>query len=159
MRPLLMTALAGALLLTVAPRGHAQSADYPPASGHMVIIPPSYPAPGGLGSDYVETFPGLTPNQATAPATVQPVVPGTRTVGPRVRARGQRGARVYSRGYQAPAPYATQLPQGQLYWPGSYMAPGYTPFSRYQTYGQGYVQSPYGSNYWGGYYKGFALGY
>ena len=33
----------------------------------------------------------------------------------RVRGRAARGTRVYSRGYnQAPAPYATQLPRGQL---------------------------------------------
>ena len=55
--------------------------------------------------------------------------------------------------------YASQLPQGQLYWPGSAIAPGYTPFSRYQTYGSGYNQSPYGSNFYGGYYKGFPMAF
>ena len=71
-----------------------------------------------------------------------------------------RGTRTYSRGYsQPPAPYSTALPQGQIYWPGSALAPGYTPFSRYQSYGSGYGYGPYGSGYYSGYYKGFSLGY
>jgi hypothetical protein len=127
----------------------------------MVVIPPMMPAPGGVGGDYFETFPALAPiyEPTPAPAVVQPAAPGSRVVVPRVRGRVLRGARTYTRGYRAPAPLATPLPQGQLYWQGSYMAPGYAPFSRYQTYGQGYIQSPYGSNFWGGYYKGFSLGY
>ena len=51
------------------------------------------------------------------------------------------------------------LPQGQLYWPGSFMAPSYTPNSRYQSYGSGYGRGPYGSGFYSGYYKGFSLGY
>jgi hypothetical protein len=140
--------------------------DYPPATGHMVFIPPSTPAPGGVGSQYVETFPQGAVGYYEPGAVIQggPYTYQSNPA-PVVRTRGRffrgaRGARVYSRGYnQAPAPYATALPQGQLYWPGSYLAPAYTPFSRFQTYGSGYTQSPYGSNFYGGYYKGYSMGY
>ena len=104
---------------------------------------------------------GLSANAPSYPA--QQYVPyGTQTRPAQARegSRSRRlvGARVYNRGYnQAPAPYATQLPRGQLAWPGSAMAPGYTPFSRYRSYGSGYGVSPYGSNFWGGYYKGFPM--
>ena len=136
---------------------------WPPASGHMEIVPPVYAGPGAVGGQYLETFPtfngGYQPN---APSTTQSYVPyGTQTrpaQAAKARGRAARGTRVYSRGYnQAPAPYATQLPRGQLVWPGSALAPGYTPASRYQSYGNGYGVSPYGSNFWGGYYKGFPM--
>jgi hypothetical protein len=161
MRPVSSLAIACGIVLLAASSSFAQdAADYPPASGHMTVIPPSLPAPGGVGGDYVETFPAHGQVYEPAPPVAQQVVPGPTPTAPRVRGRLQRGARIYSRGYsQAPAPYATRLPQGQLYWPGSSLSPGYTPYSRYQTYGQGYMQSPYGSNFWGGYYKGFSLGY
>src|SRR5262249_4880771 len=91
---------------------------------------------------------------------LQPGAPLTNRVVPRVRGRLARGARVYSRGYsQPPAYYATQLPQGQLYYPGSVLAPNYTPFSRYGSYGGGYGFGPYGSGYYSGYWKGWSLGY
>ena len=128
----------------------------------MNVVPPVYPAPGGVGSQYMETYPTFRGNnQAYAPYPGQQVVPATPArpaQAAKVRGRAARGTRVYSRGYnQAPAPYATQLPRGQLDWSGSAMAPGYTPFSRYQSYGQGYSVSPYGGNFWGGYYKGFPM--
>jgi hypothetical protein len=139
------------------------AAYYPPASGHMEVVPPVFPAPGAVGGQYIETFPTYGGTYQANPGYAgQQVVPyGTQTrIAPaaRIRGRAVRNARVYSRGYsQPPAPYATQLPRGQLDWPGSVMAPGYTPYSRYQTYGSGYGVSPYGSNFWGGYYKGFPM--
>ena len=72
------------------------------------------------------------------------------------QARNLRVTRTYS---QPPVPFATQLPVGQLYWPDSYMTPNYGPWSRYQSYGSGYGRGPYGSSFYGGYYKGFLLGY
>ena len=136
---------------------------YPPASGHMEVVPPVYPAPGAVGSQYLETFPTFGGTYQADPSyPAQQVVPyGTPTrPAPAARARGRaaRGVRVYSRGYsQPPAPYATQLPRGQLEWPGSLMTPDYVPFSRFQSYGSGYGVSPYGSNFYGGYYKGFPM--
>jgi hypothetical protein len=153
--------LGAGLLLGLASAASAQGVvDYPPATGHMQVIPPSYPGAGAVGSQYVETFPSFGETYQSVPYAARPVAPNAVPAAPRVRGRGLRGGRTYyySRGYrQPPAPYATQLPQGQLYWPGSYLTPGYTPFSRYQTYGSGYWQSPYGSNFWGGYYKGYSL--
>jgi hypothetical protein len=153
--------MASGVLLFLAPPAFSQgAANYPPASGHMTYIPPSFPAPGAVGSQYVETFPSFVqPYQAT-PGVTQPAAPGFRSATPRTRGRVVRGTRVYSRGYNsAPAPYANPLPQGQLYWPGSMVAPDYTPFSRYRTQGQGYQVSPYGSNFYGGYWMGHALNY
>lgn len=139
--------------------------DYPPATGHMEFVPPSFPANAAVGGQYLETFPTYAGTLAPSGAyATQPGVPyATQTrpaVAARVRGRNVRPMRTYSRGYsQPPAPYATPLPQGQIYWPGSYMAPNYVPFSRYQSYGSGYGRGPYGSGFYGGYYKGFSLGY
>jgi hypothetical protein len=141
------------------------AANYPPASGHMQFVPPVYPAPGAVGGQYLETFPSFAGSfNSNGAYALQPGVPyATQTppaTGVRPRGRVGRPMRVYSRGYsQVPAPYATQLPTGQLYWPGSYMTPGYVPFSRYQSYGSGYGRGPYGSNFYGGYYHGYLLRY
>ena len=154
------------LLFSLAPRVSAQgSVEYAPASGHMNVIPPTYVAPGAVGAPYVETFPsGVVANQAVVPGQVQQVAPYSyrATPVPRSAARGRavRGTRTYSRGYaQPPAPYATPLPQGRLDWPGSYLTPYYVPFSRYQNYGSGYERGPYGSGFYGGYYKGYSMGW
>ncbi|MBV8129683.1 MAG: hypothetical protein JO114_18700 [Planctomycetaceae bacterium] len=135
--------------------------NYPPATGNMVDVPPSYPAPEAFGGQYVETFPSFAESFDSSSAyAVQPGVPYATQTRPatavRVRGRNLRATRTYS---QAPAPYATQLPQGQLYWPDSYLTPNYVPLNRYQSYGSGYGRGPYGSNFYGGYYKGFLLGY
>jgi hypothetical protein len=151
--------LALGVIVTFASGARAQSvADYPPAAGHMEYIPPVIPAPGAVGGQYVETFPNYGGYYyQPGPYGAQQITPYVQAT-PRTRARIARGVRTYSRGYSAPpAPYATQLPTGQLYWPGSFMAPAYTPFSRFQSYGSGYGVSPYGSSFYGGYYKGFPL--
>jgi len=157
----------GAFLLSVLiPAAQAQGVvNYPPADGMMYAPAPVFPAPGGFGGNYAQTYPSYAQGgyYATSPNVVQPQ-PGLRAtnqLAPRVRGRAAaRGARTYNRGYsQPPAPYSTALPQGQIYWPGSALAPNYTPFSRYQGYGGGYGYSPYGSGYYTGYYKGFSLGY
>jgi hypothetical protein len=137
--------------------------NYPPADGMMYTLPPQYAAPGGLGAGYTETFPALS-SGTTAPNAyaAQPAAPYSYQRAParRARLRAGRAAQQYTRGYsQPPAPYSTALPQGQLYWPGSFMAPSYTPYSRYQSYGNGYGRGPYGSGFYSGYYKGFSLGY
>ncbi|MGB0067104.1 MAG: hypothetical protein WBQ11_03575 [Isosphaeraceae bacterium] len=135
--------------------------NYPPASGNMVYVPPSYPAPEAFGSQYVETFPSFAGSfDSTGAYAVQPgVLYATQTrpaAAARVRGRNLRATRTYS---QPPALYAMQLPQGQLYWPDSFMTPNYAPLSRYQSYGSGYGRGPYGSNFYTGYYQGFLLGY
>jgi hypothetical protein len=135
---------------------------YPPADGMMYTPPPQYAAPGGLGAQYSETAPAYASGYyATNPYGTQQVVPYAyqpNRVLPRVRGRGARGARFYSRGYnQAPAPYNYSLQQGQPYWPGSSMAPAYTPYSRFQSYGSGYGRGPYGSGFYSGYFRGLPL--
>jgi hypothetical protein len=156
--------VAGLILLFTSGAQAQGVVHYPPADGMMYTAPPQYAAPGGLGAEYTETFPTFSSGYyETNPNATQQVVPytyGANQATPRFRARGARGVRSYSRGYnQPPAPYSTALPQGQLYWPGSYMVPGYTPLSRYQSYGSGYGRGPYGSGFYSGYYKGFSLGY
>ncbi|MGC8642804.1 MAG: hypothetical protein ACP5XB_23335, partial [Isosphaeraceae bacterium] len=119
---------------------------------------------GAVGSSYIETYPtyggyyqpGVSAVQPIAPTTVQPA----QTAPARVRGRQARRASAFAQGYtQMAAPYSYPLPQGRLYWPGAYMVPGYTPANRYQTYGSGYAQSPYGSNFYGGYWKGWPKAY
>jgi hypothetical protein len=153
------------LVLVLTSGAHAQSVlNYPPADGMMYTVPPEYAAPGGLGAAYVETPPGSTVATAPDAYSAQPATPYYYRAAPaatrRAKALGARGVRSYTRGYsQPPAPYSTALPQGQIYWPGSLMAPAYTPSSRYQTYGSGYGRGPYGSGFYSGYYKGFPMGY
>jgi hypothetical protein len=177
MKGIVGSALALGLLLGASVEARAQAANYPPAAGHMVIIPPIFPSPNAIGSAYVETFPSFEPVDIPGPNYEEPVVePGPLNDEAAKGARAQRPApqkkaaktqaglrrrrlqpnRTYSRGYNlAPAPYATELPVGQLYWPGAYLAPSFTPDSRYQTFGSGYRRSPYGSNFYGGYWKGW----
>jgi hypothetical protein len=164
----LLAFLATAMLLAVlSPGARAQGVVYyPPADGQFYAPPPLIPAPGGFGEQYLQSYPAnaLAPGYYVTTPNIVPQqpqgVPATNRVLPRIRGRVARGARAYSRGYsQPPAPYATPLPQGQLYYPGSIMAPNYTPFSRYGSYGGGYGYSPYGSGYYTGYWKGWSLGY
>ena len=118
--PFKLVLACGLFLLPNASSFAQDAAKYPPAAGHMTVIPPNFVAPGSVGGNYVETFPAFGGTYQPAAYVAQPVAPSRYTMTPRPRARLQRGARVYSRGYnQAPAPYATQLPQGQLYWPNS----------------------------------------
>ena len=50
--------------------------NYPPATGNMVYVPPSYPAPEAFGSPYVETFPSFAGSfDSTGAYAVQPGVP------------------------------------------------------------------------------------
>lgn len=160
MTRIIATVLGAGLLWGLASAAHAQgAASYPPASGHMYYSPPVYTAPGAVGSQYVETYrtyggynqPGVYGGQPVAPTTIQPapVAPA------RVRGRQARRMRAYTQTYNQASPYSTPLPQGRLYWPGASMVPGYTPASRYQTYGSGYAVSPYGSNFYGGYWWGW----
>jgi len=138
--------------------------DWPPATGHMQFVPPSYPGPGAIGGQYVETFPSFSgmyePQMAgvlQGGAYLDNRVP--QLVAPaRVRRRVPRGARTKNQGSNLPpAPYDTSLPVGHLYWPGSAVSPGYSPSSRYDSMESGYDRSPYGSNFYGGYYKGFPM--
>ena len=143
--------------------GHGQVLDYPPAGGQMQIIPPVFPAAGAVGAGTVETFPACGGVFDVIPYEVQPVTPvedlrTTRRVG--ARTRPVRVTRKYVRpGSQPPAPYATPLPVGQLPGQGGLPAIDYAPGSRFDTFGQGYDVSPYGSRFFGGYFRGFPMGW
>ncbi|WP_165250684.1 hypothetical protein [Paludisphaera soli] len=72
----------------------------------------------------------------------------------------RKPTRTYARGYsRPPAPFRRALPRGNL--ADLNLAPeggipAYTPESRYQTYGQAYGLGPYGTNYYSGYWHGYA---
>ena len=138
--------------------------DWPPATGHMQFVPPSYPGPGAVGAQYVETFPSFAgmvePQMAgVVQGGVPPEIRAPRSAAPaKGRRRPPRGARAKNQGFSLPpAPYDTSLPVGHLSWPGSAVSPGYAPSSRYDSMESGYDRSPYGSNFYGGYYKGFPI--
>ncbi|WP_165073444.1 hypothetical protein [Paludisphaera rhizosphaerae] len=88
--------------------------------------------------------------------------PAGKTVEPasaRRAARNKKPQRTYARGYeQAPAPFSRELPRGSLTDLNQLPAgvPTYSPFARYQTYGQAYGMGPYGSNYYSQYWHGYA---
>ena len=159
------TMLSVGIVLGLSAGAPAQSVvDWPPATGHMQFVPPSYPGPGAVGAQYVETFPSLAgmvePQMAGAVQGGAYLNSNARqsTVRATVRKRLTRGARTKNQGSSLPpAPYDTSLPVGQLYWPGSAVSPGYAPSSRYDSMESGYGRSPYGSNFYGGYYKGFPM--
>jgi hypothetical protein len=78
--------------------------------------------------------------------------PGVTVTRPSARPSGLgTSGRVYRSRYQ--------LPTGSLSWPGASGVIFYSPGMRYQTYGGGYGQGPYGSVDCGIMYKGMSLGY
>ena len=77
----------------------------------------------------------------------------------RPRGRNLRGARTYSRGYNQARPPTRPLAPGSAQLDRFVPGPWISPYSRYQSYGSGYATSPYGSNFYTGYYKGFLRGY
>ncbi|WP_165232219.1 hypothetical protein [Aquisphaera insulae] len=148
--------------LGIAATGHGQVLDYPPAGGQMRIIPPVFPADGAVGAGTVETFPAFGGIYEVIPSEVQPVASAeestraVRRIG--ARTRPVRATRRYARaGSQPPAPYGTPLPMGQLPARGGFPAIDYGPGSRFDTFGQGYDVSPYGSRFFGGYFRGFPM--
>src|SRR5208283_2351145 len=54
------TMLSVGIALGLSAGAPAQSVvDWLPATGHMQFVPPSYPGPGAVGAQYVETFPSF----------------------------------------------------------------------------------------------------
>ncbi|QEH32887.1 hypothetical protein OJF2_13720 [Aquisphaera giovannonii] len=161
MRPFLRGLLGFGCLLASSSLGYGQVVDYPPADGQMTFVPPIFPAAGAVGAHSVETFPAFAGVYEVLPREAQPLAsteaPAARARA-KVRGRQARVARNYARGYsQGPAPYDMQLPMGQLPGQGGVPTIDYAPSSRFQTFGQGYDVSPYGSNFFGGYFRGFPL--
>jgi len=134
---------------------------YPPATGVPQSLPRFQANPGNFGGAYSEVPLPQGNWWEFDPALLHPVptpAPEPQVI-PRPVPRRNRGARVYTRGYnQAPAPYSTPLPRGQLIWPGADYAPQYTPELRYQNYGSAYGRGPYGSGFYPGYFRGFPMG-
>lgn len=74
------------------------------------------------------------------------------------RRKNAKPSRAYARGYdRTPAPFNRELPRGNLADFNNLPAgvPTYTPYARYQTYGQSYAMGPYGSNFYSGWWKGY----
>ncbi|MDG3006805.1 hypothetical protein [Paludisphaera mucosa] len=71
----------------------------------------------------------------------------------------RKPAKVYARGYdREPAPFRRVLPRGNLDDLNNAPAgiPTYSPYARYQAYGQAYGMGPYGSNFYSNYWHGYA---
>lgn len=107
-------------------------------------------APGDLAKADAEAK--AVADQAEAAARRPPVNAG--------RARREaRTQRAYAQGRdQTPAPFRRPLPRGSFEPMNNIPAglPMYSPYARYQSYGQAYGMGPYGSNYYSGYWHGYA---
>src|SRR6476620_5472457 len=81
--------IGGALLVVLMPWAQAQGVvNYPPADGMMYAPAPVYPAPGGFGGNYAQTYPSYAQGGYYAPnpnVYPQQGVPATNRVAPRVR--------------------------------------------------------------------------
>jgi hypothetical protein len=97
--------------------------------------------------------------QGVAPDPAAALAPDAKDARAAVGAN-RRPTRTYARGYsRPPAPFRRALPRGNLADLNGAPEggiPGYTPESRYQTYGQAYGMGPYGTNYYSGYWHGYA---
>ena len=155
------------LLIVLVPGARAQGVvNYPPADGMMYAPAPVFPAPGGFGGDYAQTYPsvpagGVLHDEPQRRFLPQPGVTATYRVAPRVRDGSPPAVPVPTAEATASPLPRTQPPCPRdrstgrdRPWP-----PNYTPFSRYQGYGGAYGYGPYGSGYYTGYYKGFSMGY
>jgi len=99
--------------------------------------------------------------EGVAPAAADAQAPDARRPGAAAKAddKARKPVRTYARGYnRPPAPFRRALPRGDL--SSLNVAPEgiptYSPDSRYQTYGQAYGMGPYGTNFYSGYWHGYA---
>src|SRR5262245_31386791 len=147
--------------LAIGSQANAQVWHYPPADGIMYTVPPVFLAPDAIGAPYVEVPPTFTPSEASpavnAPEDRMPVQ-AKRQSAAKAKGKAARSGRAYVRDHGRDSlPYQTALPVGQLYWPGAYFTPAYSPTTRFQNYDSAYGRGPYGSGFYSGYYKGFPM--
>ena len=74
--------------------------DWPPATGHMQFVPPSYPGPGAIGAQYVETFPSFA-------GMVEPQMAGAVHGGAYLNSRARQSAARATVHRRVPAPGRT----------------------------------------------------
>jgi hypothetical protein len=134
-----------------------QEAPISPGTGSLGSAPIDDAAQRGFGFQYTQVAPAYS-SELYGPTSFPPeyetpyVAPGGHSAAPDVPYSG--------RGYdRAPLPYRQGLPRGRLYWPEEAMAPDYSPLRRYQSYDYDYERGGYGSSFYGGFYKGYLLGY
>ncbi len=117
---------------------------------------PAYQTFGGFGFEYgqVPDAGGVMIDRFGKPYGIPVAAPAPAALGPRPR---PRQSRVGSN--RVGAQSRTQLPTGSLYWPAANGVSPYSPAARYQAYGSGYAQSPYGGIDAGMMWMGWPLSY
>jgi hypothetical protein len=106
----------------------------------------------GLGSGQAVPAGGLIMDRFGMLHAIPSVVPA-----PTARAPRPRAAQARTGSSRAVAKSRYQLPTGSLYWPAASGVMLYSPFERYQSYGDGYGRGPYGSVDHGIMYKGWPV--
>ena len=183
MRRQLFGFAAAACLATASGSAFAQGVNPPQGYGGFggqYVQAPSlyYPYPGVIESRFGTYFstpiiPGV-PETAIEAATINAANAARQGIDLRAEAaardaadaaKGERNVvrkdgstRTYARGYnRPPAPFRRALPRGDLGDINSGFTPStYSPAARMQTYGQAYGMGPYGTNYYSGYWHGYA---
>ena len=166
MKRLIGIILSVGIALGLSAGAQAQSVvDWPPATGHMQFLPPSFPGPGAVGAQYVETFPSFA-------GMVEPQMAGAVQGGAYLNSACAAIRRTRQSAQASPArcpgtaakarfrpPLSTRLRcrSGSFPGPAAAITPDYAPSSRYDSMESGYGRSPYGSSFYGGYYKGFPI--
>jgi hypothetical protein len=148
-----------ALLLTLGVASTARSQDFVAGVDPYAYFGSGGPAPedlpyGGFGHGYVQA--------PLAGSVLVDRFGGMYTIAPPVSPQVGQAARPDSqpsrvRSRKAPPRPRYALPTGSLYWPGAGAVVMYSPELRYQTYGGGYVRSPYGTLDCGNMWKGWTM--
>ena len=120
------------------------------------VVAHAYQTFGGFGFEYgqVPDAGGVMIDRFGMPYGIPVAVPRARRCGSAAATEA-----VACRFQPRRHPSRTQLPTGSLYWPAANGVSPYSPAARYQAYGSGYAQSPYGGIDAGMMWMGWPLSY